>query len=84
MFEQDLKCGSNQFNILNWCIFKIFSPGSLSKVNGNSPKAVASEIVFCVFILEGFVAFRFCYLGFSPNLKVSIVNNFIPVPEIIN
>lgn len=84
MFEQDLKCGLNQFHILNWCILETFYLGSLSKVNGNSPKATASETVFCVFILDGFVAFRFCYLGFSPNLKVSIVNNFIPVTENIN
>lgn len=56
----------------------------MKQVKGNSPKAIAAERVFCVFILEGFVAFIFCYLGFSPNLKVSIVNNFIPVPEMIN
>ena len=50
-------------------MLKTFCLGSLGKLNGNSPKAIASETVFCGFILEGFVAFSFCFLGFSPNLK---------------
>ena len=83
-FGYDLKMWSHQFKVWNWCLLETFSLGSLGKVEGNSPKSIAAEVVFWVFILEGFVAFKFCYLDSSLNLKVSVVSNFIPVPEIIN
>lgn len=67
MFEQDLKCGLNQFHILNWCILETFYLGSLNKVNGNSPKATASETVFCVFVLEGLLHSDFATWAFHPS-----------------